>query len=44
VAYSDAGGVAVLYDHEVRFTVVVKHIQLAHLVFLDEIPKLDPDT
>jgi hypothetical protein len=44
VAYSDAGGIAVLYDDEARFTVVVKHIQLAHLVFLDEIPKLDPDT
>ncbi len=39
-AYGDASGVAVLYDEEARFTVVVEHIRVAHLVFLYEIPKL----
>jgi hypothetical protein len=38
-AYGDAGGIAILYNQQARFTVVVEHIWFAHGVFRDEVPK-----
>jgi hypothetical protein len=38
-AYVDAGGVAVLYDQEARFTVVIERIWVAHQVLRDKISK-----
>ena len=41
-AYSDAGDVAILYDEEAWFTIImVEHIRVVHLVFLYDIPKLE---
>lgn len=40
-AYGNAGGVAVLYDQEVWFTVVIEYIWVAHQIFRNEILKAE---
>lgn len=39
-AYGDACRIAVLYNLEARFIIMVEHIRVTHVVFLDEILKL----